>query len=59
MGSGGNISVGVVTATSGAVSGDLSVGISTAGGVILTAANGNRYRLFVSNLGVLSTVLVP
>jgi hypothetical protein len=59
MGSGGNISVGVVTATSGAVSGDLSVGVSTAGGVILTAANGNRYRLFVTNAGLLSTVLVP
>jgi hypothetical protein len=58
MGSGGNISVGVVTATSGAVSGDLSVGVSTATGVVLTSANGTRYRLFVSNAGVLNTVAI-
>jgi len=34
------------------------VGSATAGGLILTSANGNRYRLQVSNTGALSTVLV-
>lgn len=38
--------------------GDFSVGLTTAAGLILTAANGNKYRLYVSNTGVLSTVLV-
>jgi hypothetical protein len=41
------------------VSGDVSVGINTSNGLILTSANGTKYRLFVSNAGVLSTVLVP
>ena len=39
--------------------GDVSVGINTSKGLILTSANGTKYRLFVSNAGVLSTVLVP
>jgi hypothetical protein len=38
---------------------DISVGINTSNGVILTSPNGTKYRLFVSNTGVLSTVLVP
>lgn len=40
-------------------SGDFSVGISTAAGVILTSENGTKYRLIVSNSGVLTTVVVP
>ena len=39
--------------------GDISVGINTSKGLVLTAANGTKYRLIVSNTGVLSTVLVP
>ena len=39
--------------------GDVSVGINTSKGLILTSTNGTKYRLFVSNAGVLSTVLVP
>jgi hypothetical protein len=38
---------------------DISVGINTSNGLVLTSANGTKYRLFVSNAGVLSTVLVP
>ena len=41
------------------ISGDVSVGINTSTGLILTSANGTKYRLIVSNAGVLSTVLVP
>jgi hypothetical protein len=39
--------------------GDTFVGINTSQGVVLTSANGTKYRLIVSNAGVLSTVLVP
>jgi hypothetical protein len=39
--------------------GDISVGINTSQGLILTSANGTKYKLFVSNTGVPSTVLVP
>jgi len=39
--------------------GDVSVGINTSNGLVLTSANGTKYRLIVSNAGVLSTVLVP
>jgi hypothetical protein len=39
--------------------GDISVGINTSNGLVLTSANGTKYRLIVSNTGVLSTVLVP
>ena len=41
------------------VGGDIRVGINTTQGVILTSLNGTKYRLIVSNGGVLSTVLVP
>jgi hypothetical protein len=36
--------------------GDISVGISTAHGLILTSPNGTRYRLIVNNAGTLSTI---
>jgi hypothetical protein len=39
--------------------GDTFVGINTSQGVVLTSANGTKYRLIVSNAGVLSAVLVP
>lgn len=39
--------------------GDISVGINTSNGLVLTSANGTKYKLFVSDAGVLSTVLVP
>ena len=38
--------------------GDISVGISTAHGVILTSPNGTQYRLIVADNGTLSTVAV-
>ena len=41
------------------VQGDARVGINTSHGVILTSSDGTKYRLFVSDLGVLSTVVVP
>jgi len=40
------------------VIGDARVGIDTSQGVILTSSNGTKYRLIVSDAGVLSTVLV-
>jgi hypothetical protein len=39
-------------------SADVSVGIDTSGGVVLTAPNGTRYRLFVDNAGSLGTVAI-
>ena len=39
--------------------GDISVGINTSQGVILTSADGTKYRLFVENGGTLKTVVVP
>jgi hypothetical protein len=41
------------------VGGDIRVGINTTQGVILTSPNGTKFRLFVSNTGVLSTVSIP
>ena len=38
--------------------GDISVGVSTSHGVILTSPNGTQYRLIVNNDGALSTVAV-
>jgi hypothetical protein len=57
----GNVGVGIASPTSKLTvrDGDIAVGVNTSHGLILTAANGNKYRLFVSNTGVLSTVLVP
>jgi len=40
------------------VVGDARVGINTSQGVILTSANGTKYRLIISDAGVLSTILV-
>jgi hypothetical protein len=55
-----NVGIGTTIPTSKLTvsGGDISVGISTAHGVILTSANGTKYRLIVSNTGVLSTVVV-
>jgi hypothetical protein len=38
--------------------GTLQVGINTSQGVVLTSANGTRYRLFVENDGSLKTVSI-
>lgn len=64
-----NVTVGILTAGSGdvviggattslIVGGDVSVGINTNDGLILTSENGTRYRLFVNNDGSLSTVAI-
>jgi hypothetical protein len=41
------------------ITGDCRVGVSTAAGIILTSQNGTKYRLHVTNAGVVNTVLVP
>lgn len=47
-------------ALSAARLGNIDIEITdTLQGVILTAANGNRYRIGVSNVGALTTTLVP
>ena len=38
--------------------GDIRVGINTSSGLILTSANGSKFRLIVDNSGNLSTVFV-
>jgi len=59
-GTGSNVGIGTTNPTSKLqVIGDARVGIDTSSGVILTAENGTKYRLIVSNTGVLSTVSVP
>ena len=57
---GGNVGVGTINPLSklSVVGGDALVGINTSQGVILTSANGTRYRLFVENDGTLKTVAV-
>jgi hypothetical protein len=56
----GSLGIGTTNPTSKLqVIGDARVGINTSSGVILTDANGTKYRLIVSTAGVLSTVLVP
>ena len=57
----GNIGIGTTNPTDKLTvrGGDISVGINTSNGLVLTSANGTKYKLFVSNAGVLSTVLVP
>lgn len=58
--SGGRVGVGTINPVSklSVVGGDASVGINTSQGIILTSANGTRYRLFVENDGTLKTVAV-
>jgi hypothetical protein len=56
---GGSVGIATINPTSKLhVIGDARVGVDTSQGIILTAANGNKYRLFVSNVGIVSTVLV-
>jgi hypothetical protein len=38
--------------------GDIRVGVNTSNGLILTSQNGTKYRLMVSDVGILSTILV-
>jgi len=58
------INGGVGIATDFTVSGistfsqDVNVGIDTSSGIIMTSPNGTRYRLIISDDGVLSTILV-
>ena len=55
----GNVGIGTTIPTSRLhIIGDTRVGINTSQGVILTSENGTRYRLFVSDAGVLSTISV-
>jgi hypothetical protein len=57
--SSGSVGIGTTNATSTlTVHGDVSVGIDTSKGVILTSENGTRYRLIVGNDGSLSTTAV-
>jgi hypothetical protein len=57
----GNVGIGT-TVTSPTykleIGGDTKVGLDTSQGVVLTSANGTKYRIFVSNAGVLSTVAI-
>jgi hypothetical protein len=57
----GNVGIGTTNPTDKLTvrDGDISVGINTSNGLVLTSADGTKYKLFVSNAGVLSTVLVP
>jgi hypothetical protein len=56
----GNVGIGTTNATDKLTvrGGDISVGVSTSQGVILTSPNGTRYRLIVADGGTLSTVSV-
>jgi hypothetical protein len=58
--SSGNVGLGTTNPTSTLTvrSGDISVGVSTAHGVILTSPNGTEYRLIVADDGTLSTTAV-
>jgi hypothetical protein len=56
-----NVGIGTTNPTSAldVRGGDIRVGVNTSEGVILTSQNGTKYRLIVSDAGVLSTVLAP
>lgn len=55
----GSVGIGTTNPTSKLhVIGDARIGIDNTQGVILTSSNGTKYRLVVSDAGVLSTVLV-
>jgi len=56
----GNTGIGTTNPTSKLTvrDGDISVGVSTAHGVVLTSPNGTQYRLIVDDSGALSTVAV-
>lgn len=58
--SGGLVGIGTTNPTSALtiMGGDVSVGIDTSQGLILTSPNGTKYRLVVDDGGSLSTVLV-
>jgi hypothetical protein len=59
VGSGSSVGIGTTNPTSRLhVIGDVIIGINTSQGVILSSANGTKYRLLVSDAGVLSTSLV-
>jgi hypothetical protein len=46
------------TAKLDVLGGDIKVGINTSNGLVLTSPDGTRYRLFVENGGILSTVAI-
>lgn len=56
----GSVGIGTTNPTSKLTvsGGDISVGVNTSNGIVLTSANGTKYRLIVSNTGVLSTVAI-
>ena len=60
VGTGYSVGIGTTNVTSKLTvrGGDISVGVSTSHGVILTSPNGTQYRLIVDNSGNLDTVSI-
>jgi hypothetical protein len=60
-GVGASVGIGTTTPTSllHVVGGDIRAGVNTSFGVILTSPNSTKYRLIVSDAGVISSVVVP
>lgn len=56
----GSVGIGTTTPASKLhiVGGDVSVGVNTSQGLILTAEDGTKYRIFVSTSGILNTTIV-